>query len=224
MKIVEIELAPVVALREPDHLIRCRQNPPVEPVAARLKEGVYSFLENVANFARRGIRDTELRAFVIAGSGNERELYAVPAPFGIGKLAIAALDVITYGRTVSVRRHLQTSDAGAIDINDDPFDHEDLVVSRQGVLPGFELWMPHSGIHQIHLAGAAAVVLKRCDLFRIGGPEQNRPIALDPTGIVGGVAEVLDATGCELRLLPAGDLPNPEVVVADECRTLAIRR
>ena len=108
-----------------------------------------------------------------------------------------------------VRRHLQTDDPRGIDIDDDALNLEDLVVAGQRILPRFELRMADGGVHQIHLADAAAVVLKCRDLFRIRRPEQNRPIAAGPAGVVGCVAKIFHAVLRELRLLAGGRHREP---------------
>src|SRR5690606_14066441 len=52
----------------------------------------------------------------------------------------------------------------------------------------------------------------------------DRAVAPGPAGVVGGVAEVLDAVGGELRLLARLDVPHPEVVVTDERGALPVGR
>src|SRR5436190_12851074 len=71
--IVEIEMAPVVALGKPDHFMRGRQVTPVPLVLARLEVVRHFLFEHVAH--RTGqVSDAHLRLFVIARRGNEGEL------------------------------------------------------------------------------------------------------------------------------------------------------
>ncbi len=70
--------------------------------------------------------------------------------------------------------------------------------------------------NEVHLAIFALVLLEGCDLFGVGRPDEDGIVAHLPSGVVGRVAEVLDAVGGELRLFAGGDIANPEVVVADE--------
>src|ERR1019366_2399422 len=72
------------------------------------------------------------------------------------------------------------------------------------------------GFHQVHFAHAALILLEGGDALGIGRPQDDGPKASGPTGVVGGVAEVLDAVGGE-RLLPVGGgVAHPQVGIADE--------
>src|SRR5206468_10307199 len=68
------------------------------------------------------------------------------------------------------------------------------------------------------------ILLKGRDLLRIRGPDEDRPIAFRPTGVVGGVAEILDAVGRQLRFLASRHVAHPQVPVADERHALTVRR
>ncbi len=59
-------------------------------------------------------------------------------------------------------------------------------------------------------------MLEGGDLLRVGRPEQNRPVTLGPSGVVGGVSEVLDTIGGDLGLFSILGVADPEVVVTDE--------
>jgi len=80
------------------------------------------------------------------------------------------------------------------------------------------------GLHEIHLSHVPFVLLLCCNLLRIGRPEENRTVTARPSGVVGGVPEVLYTVGCELCFLPRRQIPHPEVPVADKGLPLAIRR
>src|SRR4051794_3859195 len=84
--------------------------------------------------------------------------------------------------------------------------------------------MADLGLDQIHLADAALILLEGGDALGVRRPDEDGAIALGPAGIVGGVAEVLDAVRRELRLAIGVERANPEVVVADEGRLLAVGR
>src|SRR5207245_8135477 len=70
----------------------------------------------------------------------------------------------------------------------------------------------------------ALVLLERRDLLRVGGPEEDRAVTVGPSGVVGGVAEVLDPVGGELGLLPRRQIADPQVVTANEGRQLPVGR
>ena len=125
---------------------------------------------------------------------------------------------------MGIRRHPKADYAGVIHVDNNTFDLEDLVVTGQRILPGFECRMAHSGMDQIHFTGTAAVVLKSCNFSRIGGPQEDRTVASCPTGIVGRVAEILHTVLRELSFLPGDDVADPQVEITNECGTLAVGR
>src|ERR1019366_1743641 len=78
------------------------------------------------------------------------------------------------------------------------------------------------GFHQVHFAHAALILLEGGDALGIGRPQDDGPKASGPTGVVGGVAEVLDAVGGE-RLLPiGGGVAHPQIGIADEGGVLPV--
>src|SRR5205807_8387982 len=107
-----------------------------------------------------------------------------------------------------------------IKINNHPLDGGDHVVAGKRILPGLQLRMANLGFHQVHLAHSALVLLKSRNLPGVRGPKQDGAVALDPTGVVSGIAEILHAVSGKLRLFAAGNVAHPEVEVADECSTL----
>src|SRR5207237_491065 len=106
----------------------------------------------------------------------------------------------------------------------DALDHENLRVAGQRILPGFEPRMADAGADEIHLSGAALVLLEGRNLLRIGRPEEDRVAAVNPAGVVGRVAILFHAVFRQLRLLACRRVAHPEVVVADERGAFAVRR
>src|SRR5689334_6140432 len=115
-----------------------------------------------------------------------------------------------------VGRHLHSDYLPRLDVNDDAFDPEDLIVARKRILPGLEFGMSHLRPDEIHIARSARVMLESGDLFRIRRPDNDRPVTPGPPGVVGCIAVILHAIRRELPLLAIGDLFYPEVIVADE--------
>lgn len=81
-------------------------------------------------------------------------------------------------RPVRVGRHLQAHYLRAVQVDHHAVDAEDQAVARQWVFPGFQFGVADVGGGQVHFAHATPVVLKGGDLFRVGRPEQHRPVAL----------------------------------------------
>src|SRR5205807_8158950 len=84
--------------------------------------------------------------------------------------------------------------------------------------------MANFGFDQIHIADAALVLLKSRNLFRVGRPYEHRSIAVNPTGVVGRIAEIFYTIGGELRLFARGCIAYPEIEVANERRALLVGR
>ena len=97
-------------------------------------------------------------------------------------------------------------------------------VAGQRILPGLQRRMADRRVDEVHLADAALILLERRDLLRVGRPEEDRAVAARPAGVVGRVAEVLDAVLGQLRLPAGRDVADPEIPVADERRALAVGR
>ena len=102
--------------------------------------------------------------------------------------------------------------------------HRHDAVARQRILPCAELGVSDLGLHEIHLADVALILLERGQLLGVGRPGKNRAIGVHPAGVVGGVAEVFHAIGGDLRLLIGHDIAHPEVPVADERGGFAVGR
>jgi hypothetical protein len=148
----------------------------------------------------------------------------VRTPFDVGPLAAAAGDVIAERRAVLIGRKLQANDLGAVEIDNHALDGGDHFIAGKRILPGFELGMPDLGLDQIHFSGAALVLLEGGNLFRIGRPQKDGAIAVNPAGVVRGVAEIFHAVGSQLRFLVAGDVAQPKIPVANEGGALAVGR
>ena len=106
LQVVHVEVAPVVALREPDRLVRTGQVLPVHLAVARFEERLALLLEHVANGAGGGVGHAQVGLLVIARGRDERHLAAVRIPLHVHPLA-AALDVVAERRAVLVGAHLQ---------------------------------------------------------------------------------------------------------------------
>src|SRR5215471_3397714 len=59
VRIVEIQVAPVVAFAEPDELLRIGEIAPVDSAVSALKESGDGFLQDVAHLSRGGAGDAE---------------------------------------------------------------------------------------------------------------------------------------------------------------------
>src|ERR1700683_5495711 len=161
---------------------------------------------------------------VIARSGNERNVRAIRRPLHVGPFAARAGHVVAERGAVLMGPDLEAKPSRSLEIDHHALDRGDHRVAREGVLPFLQFGMADFRADQIHFADTALVLLKRGDLFRIGRPNQDRAVAAGPSGVIGGVAEVLHAIGGELRFFAAGNVANPEVVIADIRRRFTIRR
>src|SRR5512138_2290155 len=150
----------------------------------------------------------------------------VGVPLDVRPIAAATRDVIAQRRAVLIGRHLQPNDTrrGATEVDDHTLDHRDNAVAGQWVLPGAKLGVANLRRDEIHVADAPLVLLKCRDLPGIRGPHENGAIAVRPTGVVGGIAEVLDAVVRELCLMTGRDIAHPEIPVANERAELAVGR
>src|SRR5436309_10440199 len=85
LEVVEIELAPIVALGEPKDFVGSRKKAPVRPIAAAFEIRFHFFVDHIANASGHGIRHAESGALVFARGRNESELVAIGAPFDVRK-------------------------------------------------------------------------------------------------------------------------------------------
>ena len=103
-----------------------------------------------------------------------------------------------------------------VDVDDDALDHGYVFVADEGVLPGLECgWPLVTGTRYISPSCAGPAGRWRFSWSR--ATRRDGAVASLPSGVVGGVAEVLYAVGGELSLFAGGDVAYPEVLVADEC-------
>ena len=114
--------------------------------------------------------------------------------------------------------------ASGVDVDDDAVEHRHDLVAGQRELRDAQRRVSDGGRDEVHLADLALVLLLRRDLLRVGRPERDGAIAAAPAGVVGGVAEVLDAVGGQLPFLPCRDVHHPQVPVADEDAALRVGR
>ena len=223
-QVVEVEIAPVVALAEPENLIRVGQRMPIHfSVAALIKLG-RRLAHHFAHFAGRGVGDAEPLLLVIARGGHESQVRIIRAPLNIGPARAAAGDVVAQGRAMLIGRHFQPHQFARGHIDDDALDHGDVLVAHQRILPGLQRWVAIGDRHEIHLAGFALVLLECGDLGGVRRPQQDGGVGVLPAGVVGGVAVVLDAIGGELSLRAGGQVAHPKIPVADKRAQLLVGR
>jgi len=78
-------------------------------------------------------------------------------------------------------------------VHDDPVKRGKRLIPGQWIFPRLKFRMANTRVDQIHLADVAFVLLKRGDLPGIRRPSHDWTVAPCPAGVVGGVAEILDA-------------------------------
>ncbi len=218
-------MTPVVPLRPPEHLVGRREHAPVRPAdrgEAGLELRRRTLFEDGPHFARRGVGDAEPRLLVVARRRHERHMRRVGIPLHVEERA-AIGHVVADRRAVLVRRHPQPHHARGFDLDHDAMDTEDHAVFRQRVPPLLELRCADLRAHEIHPAHAAAVMLEGRDLPGVRRPQQHRAVTPRPAGVVGRIAEILDAVGRERAVLVGRQIPHPQVVVPDVRRVPAIR-
>src|ERR1019366_1803507 len=115
--IVEVEMAPVVALAEPDDFPGLRQVAPVDTAVATFEEGGDRFFEDAAHRAGGGVGDAQHFLFMIARGGDESELGTLLIPLDVGPFAAAAGEVVARGGAVGVGRQVKAQAGGAIEID-----------------------------------------------------------------------------------------------------------
>ena len=222
LQIVQIEMAPVVALGEPDHFVRSRQVPPVDPAVARFVKRLGFFLHHLADESRRRIGHAQLLALVVPRRRHECHRRTVRTPLHVAP-DLVARDVVAQRRSMLIGRHLQPRHLARLYVDDDPLNHRDRRIARQRVLPRLQHRMPDLRLDQVHLADAALILLIRGDLLRVGRPRHDWAIAVRPSRVVGRVAEVFHAVERQLRFLVGRHVANPQIPVTDEDRLLPVR-
>ncbi len=154
---------------------------------------------------------------MVARGGGDGEHGAVVLP-----LQVVHGDVVAEHRPVEVGGHLEAGDRAGVDVNDDAVDHAHLGVADERILPRFQAGGAHLVAHHMEGVELAVVLLLGGDLLAVGRPLEDGAVGMDPSGIVGGVAEVLDAVGGELGFLAGGDVADPEVEPSNEGGALAV--
>ena len=134
-EIVQIELAPVVALREPDHFVRCRQNAPVDGAVAGFVLGRDIFAKDVTHGSSPGIGDAKHLVLVIARGRDESNVRSIGIPFDVGPFRTATDYVIAERGAMCVGWHLESYHARGIDVDHYALDRRDDAVARQRILP-----------------------------------------------------------------------------------------
>ena len=224
-QIVEIELAPVVALGEPDDFVVPGRYAPVDAAVAGLEER-----RRPSPRARRARRRSPHRRRAAAPACDRarwrqrRPSMAVRIPLHVGPLAAAARDVVAQRGAVLVGRHLEADRPSPASTSmTTRWIIATMSVARQRILPRLQLGMADV-VSTRYISPTlrwscwkVAIFLESGDQTRIGA------VALRPAGVVGGVAEVLDAVGRQLRLLAGRDVAHPEIPVANEGRAFCRR-
>ena len=65
LEIIEVKVAPVITLREPDHLTGAWKNSPIRAVLPALEKGRHFFLDDVPDVPIPDVTHTKSRAFVV---------------------------------------------------------------------------------------------------------------------------------------------------------------
>src|SRR5262249_45925926 len=125
---------------------------------------------------------------------------------------------------VELGRQLEARDGAGVDVDDYALEHRDDAVPGERIFPRAERRVPDLRLDEVHIAHFALVLLRRRNSFAIRRPQQDRPVAAGPTGVIGRVAKVLGAIGGELLPLAGRHVANPEVPIANEGGALAVGR
>src|SRR5690606_34113623 len=104
--VVQVQVAPAVALAPPQDLVARGQPAPVDRVDAAFEPGRHVFVQDLADRTGVGIGYAQPHVLVVARAGGEGERPAVGRPLHVLPAAEAA-HVVALGGTVLVGRHLQ---------------------------------------------------------------------------------------------------------------------
>jgi hypothetical protein len=135
-EVVEIEIAPVVALAEPEDLVRGGQVVPVDLAVAALEELGRGLGPSLRELRRCGVGDAEPLLLVVARGGDEGEMLGVGTPLDVVPGVAFAGDVVADGAAVLVGRHLEARCLLCVDVDDHALDHGDVFVADEWILPG----------------------------------------------------------------------------------------
>ena len=125
LQVVQVQLSPVVALREPDHFVRCRQIAPVHASVSRLVERVDLLRQHGPHVTGCGVGDAQGRLLVIARGRDERQLRPVRMPLHVAPVAAGRRRDRRASIDADPDRHLETDDLRCRHIDDHALDHED---------------------------------------------------------------------------------------------------
>ncbi len=215
-QVVEIQVAPVVALRIPQDFVGGPQH---TPAGRCLEVGLLGLRKDGADGAGRHLGHPHRGGLVVARGRHEGQ------PRGVGAPAhVVHRDVVAEHGAVVVGRHLEAHDGAAVGVDHDPVQQRHRLVTGQRILPRLEHRVAGRGLDQVHLADLAFVLLERGHLLRIRRPQDDRARRRPPAGVVGGVAEVGHAVGRERTLDLRGQVAHPQVPVLDEDRARAVGR
>ncbi len=226
-QVVQVQVAPVGFLAEPQELVALRQVAPVHrPQRGRaLVLGGHGLPVDVAYLASGGVGHPQQRGLVAAVGADKGQGLAVSGPLHILPAVIADQIVGARG-AVLVRRHLQADGLrrGAREVDHHALDHGDVLVAHERILPLLDLRRTHVGRNQGHGAGLALVLLEGGDLLPVRRPHQDRAVVVHPAGVVGGVAVIRLGVEGQRGFLAAGQVAQPQVAIADEGFAAAVRR
>src|SRR5260370_27057726 len=89
-EVAQVEMSPIVSLREPDQLARSRKITPIHASVSRFEEGRHLFIQPFPNCARGSVCHTKALLLVVARCRDERQMRAVRAPLHVSPLRAAA--------------------------------------------------------------------------------------------------------------------------------------
>ncbi len=168
LQVDQIQVAPVVALGEPDRLMGFGQILPVDHAVAAFVVVLDAFLERGAHRAGVGIGDTEPLVPAVARGGNQGQRLAVRRPLQVVPVARrVATDVITKARQALLRRHLEAYRSVVGDIDHHRLNHEHVLVPSERIFPLLQMRMAQPRVDQVHVADLALILLVSSDAFGI---------------------------------------------------------
>src|SRR5690606_12098190 len=107
VEVVEIQVAPVIPLGEPEHLASVPEYTPTDALDAALEPRILMFREERADRAGFGIGHAEGGVLVVARAGHECELRRVGAPVDVRPRGTTADDMVADGGPMRVGRHVE---------------------------------------------------------------------------------------------------------------------
>ena len=168
-------MAPVVALAEPDELLRLRQVAPVDAAVAAFEEGGDLLFEHVADRAGGGVGDAQRLPLCDRARWRRRRAASHPCPTarrpirrrgrrrcrtawsGAGRAAVCRRTTRGPSRSMITRWIVVTTSSPG-----------------SGYFHACSVRMAHLGFHQVHFADAALILLEGGDPLGIGRPQHDR--------------------------------------------------